>query len=87
MGTALFVRLSVCGSIYIYHCRALLVTGCTCIYAYNLAIFRATMFDFNTACRLIQRNSKFEVVVLIWHFPINSMSEISQGKGSMVHKT
>ena len=28
MGTALFVRLSVCGSIYVYHCRALLVTGC-----------------------------------------------------------
>ena len=37
MGTALFVRLSVCGSIYVYRCRALLVTGCTCIYAYNLA--------------------------------------------------
>ena len=26
---ALFVRLSVCGSIYVYCCRALLVTGCT----------------------------------------------------------
>ena len=37
MGTALFVRLSVCGSIYVYHCWALLVTGCMCIYAYNLA--------------------------------------------------
>ena len=37
MGTALFVRLSVCRSIYVYRCRALLVTGCTCIYAYNLA--------------------------------------------------
>ena len=37
MGTALFVHLSVCGSIYVYHCQALLVTGCTCIYAYNLA--------------------------------------------------
>ena len=29
MGPALFVRLCVCGSIYIYCCRALLVTGCT----------------------------------------------------------
>ena len=37
MGTALFVRLSVCGSIYIYRCRALLVLGCTCFFAYNLA--------------------------------------------------
>ena len=26
---ALFVRLSVCGSIYVYRCWALLVTGCT----------------------------------------------------------
>ena len=40
MGTALFVRLSVCGSIYVYRCRALLVTGCTCIYAYNLAFLQ-----------------------------------------------
>ena len=38
MGTALFVRLNVCGSIYVYRCRALLVIGCTCYYAYNLAI-------------------------------------------------
>ena len=37
MGMALFVRLNVCGSIYVYRCRALLVIGCTCIYAYNLA--------------------------------------------------
>ena len=37
MCTALFVRLNVCGSIYVYRCRALLVIGCTCIYAYNLA--------------------------------------------------
>ena len=36
-GTALFVRLNVCGSIYVYRCRALLVIGCTCFYAYNLA--------------------------------------------------
>ena len=26
---ALFIRLSVCGSIYVYYCRALLVTCCT----------------------------------------------------------
>ena len=37
MGTALFVCFNVCGSIYVYRCRALLVIGCTCIYAYNLA--------------------------------------------------
>ena len=39
MGTALFVRLSVCGSIYVYRCRALLVIGCMCIYTYNLAVW------------------------------------------------
>ena len=48
MGTALFVRLSVCGSIYIYRCRALLVTGCTCIYAYNLASPTILNFYLNT---------------------------------------
>ena len=52
MGTALFVRLSVCGSIYVYRCRALLVTGCTCIYTYNLALY--TPFSFTLYPREIK---------------------------------